>query len=130
MITFEKPSYKHLPFSQRAKIWALKCFGVNKVFNKKLRTHRFLEEAVELCQAGGCAEDEAIRVVKYVFSRPVGAIKQEVGGVMITLGVLCEILDADVYRCFETEIESAYRRIEAIHEKNLTKPDFTKEPSP
>ena len=40
--------------------WMLECFGVEIAADVPERNHRFLEEALELVQAAGCAEAEAL----------------------------------------------------------------------
>jgi NTP pyrophosphatase (non-canonical NTP hydrolase) len=84
--------------------WALKTFGVRVASNNAQRNHRFLEEALELVQAAGCTEAEARMLVDYVYSRPIGEVKQEVGGVMITLSALCFMRDIDMMQCGEDEL--------------------------
>lgn len=61
-----------------------------------MRARRFLEEAVELAQAAGVTAEEADAVRAYVFSRPAGDIRQEIGGVMVTLSCLAEVMGHSV----------------------------------
>lgn len=104
--------------------WLMRCFGPAIGYNKPERTHRFLEEALELAQACGCTEQEAIQLVRYTYSRPIGEGKQEVGGVMVTLAALCAGFNYDLEACAEQE----YARItdpetmERIRLKQLAKP--------
>lgn len=53
------------------------------------RTIRFVEEAVELAQALGLSRERVQKVTDYVYGREVGVPEQEVGGVSVTLAVLC-----------------------------------------
>lgn len=69
--------------------WLYKCFGAAVAQDKMERNYRFIEEALELVQSCGMTQDDAIAVVKYVYSRKIGAKQQEVGGTMITLAALC-----------------------------------------
>lgn len=69
--------------------WAIKCFGENVVNDKRERVKRFLEEAIELFQAAGGTADDADDLLAYVFGRTKGEPTQEVGGVLVTLLVLC-----------------------------------------
>lgn len=68
------------------------------------RNHRFFEEAAELVQSNGMTRSEAHQLVDYVFDRPVGEMRQEVGGVMVTLAALCQASDADMVAAGETEL--------------------------
>mgnify|MGYP006958842284 CR=1 FL=1 len=61
--------------------------------DKAERSHRFLEEALELVQACGCSASEAHQLVDYVFGRAVGHASQEAGGVMVTLAALCLVAE-------------------------------------
>lgn len=60
------------------------------------RARRLVEEALELFQAVGGDAETAARIAAHVFARPVGEVKQEVGGVAITLMALCETLGVSV----------------------------------
>ncbi len=44
----------------------------------------------ELVQAVGTSREDALRLVEYVYTRPVGELRQEIGGVMVTLAALAE----------------------------------------
>lgn len=69
--------------------WCERCFeGLIDWSSRKERCFRFLEEALELCQSLELTKEEALRVVDYVYGRPIGEPEQEVGGVMITLYAL------------------------------------------
>lgn len=76
-------------FQSKAWSWACRAFGPETAGDVKLRALRFIEEAIELVQA--CALDsEDIRMMTHiVYSRPPGDVAQEVGGVEVTLAVLC-----------------------------------------
>ena len=76
-------------FQQRAAEWYRACFTEADQISPVERTHRFLEEALELAQASNCSREEAIELVDYVFGRKPGDAKDEVGGVMVTLAILC-----------------------------------------
>jgi len=65
--------------------WAQKTFGNQTANNTGERIARFAEEALELAQAAGMDKSTVLALVDYVFSRPVGEIKQEMGGVGISL---------------------------------------------
>jgi hypothetical protein len=65
--------------------WCAAAFGVEHASSLPQRGIRLLEEAVELAQACGCAPDMAHKLIDFVFSRPVGKISQELGGVGVTL---------------------------------------------
>ena len=76
------------PFQERVWPWVAACFGPMIAVDPLERNHRFLEEALELCQACGATAQQAHQLVDYVFARDVGEREQEVGGIMVTLAGL------------------------------------------
>lgn len=112
-------------FQERVHDWILTCFGVEAAENRKSRSHRFLEEAIELAQATGCTPREAHELVDYVFGRPIGEHAQEVGGVMITLAALCNAFGLELEKCAQDELASVWQRIEKIRAKQAQKPKFS-----
>jgi hypothetical protein len=65
--------------------WTTEAFGQEQAISLQQRALRMLEEAVELYQACGAPADMAHRLFDYVFSRPVGDVAQEVGGLSVTV---------------------------------------------
>ena len=110
------------PFQKRVRPWMIECFGPTIPFDKVERNHRFLEEAIELVQAGGCTASEAHQLVDYVFGRPVGELRQEVGGVMVTLAALCIAHDVDMHADAETELARIWTKVPQIRAKQASKP--------
>jgi len=76
----------------RAYNWCAKAFGKGVAENRVERGARFLEEAIELAQVCDVPKELAVKLVDRVYSRPVGTVASEVGGVGVTLLVLCELL--------------------------------------
>lgn len=84
--------------------WAVRSFGEDHVVDERVRAKRLLEETLELCQSLDVPVAEATRVVEVVYSRPSGYPEQEVGGVMVTLAILCEQLGIDPEEEFRREL--------------------------
>ena len=69
--------------------------AVRRVFGDKImdstveRGSRVFEEAAELAQVEGVTEDACHRIVSAKFSKPRGELRQEVGGLTVTLLALC-----------------------------------------
>lgn len=63
-------------FQDRVHAWVSECFGEKSAHDRTERTHRFLEESIELAQALGCTEAEVMQLVRYVYSRPAGEVAQ------------------------------------------------------
>ena len=85
--------------------WIVFSFGWEIFRDKHERGRRFLEEAVELNQAMGVSHEDALRIVNHVYSRPVGKVEQEMGGVGITLLGLCGAMSLDFEALTERELD-------------------------
>lgn len=109
-------------FQRQVRDWLEVCFGSRIAKDKVERNHRFLEEALELVQSAGCTAEEAHQLVDYVFGRPVGEIKQEVGGVMNTLAALCLAHGLDMEECGNVELARCWSKVDQIREKQKNKP--------
>lgn len=115
---------KRVPTYQEACLaWADQCFKPYVVNDVRERLRRFLEEALELVQSLGLPRDMAHRLVDYVYDRPAGNPDQEVGGVGVTLGVLCGVVSIDMEGCFDDELVRICDPavIEKIRAKQATK---------
>lgn len=112
------------PFQKRVLTWMMKCFSMQVCLDSIERNHRFLEEALELVQSNGCTVSEAHQLVDYVFNRPVGEIKQECGGVMVTLAALSLAADIDMHDCGEVELSRIMQPgiMDKIRAKQAAKP--------
>ena len=73
------------------------------------RRNRFAEEVNETLQAFGMTEDEAIELVRYTWSRPVGQPEKEVGAALLTLASLCVVAGIDMAACGEADLEKLQR---------------------
>lgn len=109
-------------FQSRTASWLLEAFGPAIATNPHERSHRFLEEALELSQACGCTREEAIELVNYTFDRPVGEPKQETGGVMVTLAGLCFATGISMTAEAERELARVWTKIAALRAKRASKP--------
>lgn len=84
-------------FQREVRRWYERLFkGTPYEHNTKTLAFRFFEEASELVQSAGMTYEEAQRQLKYVFGRPVGEPRQEVGGTVITLQHLATALEVDI----------------------------------
>lgn len=113
-------------FQSKVYEWVVKCFGISSANSKKERNHRFLEEALELVQSTGCSKSEAHQLVDYVFDRPVGEPKQEMGGVMVTLAALASANDMNIFSCGNAELDRIRGKIDDIRKKQELKPKIEK----
>jgi hypothetical protein len=109
-------------YQRRVEQWLEACFPPTIRADRAERTHRFLEEALELAQANGCSQADAHAIVSYVFGRPEGRPDQEVGGVMVTLAGLCSASDINMDEAGDRELERNWERIDLIRAKQQAKP--------
>lgn len=109
-------------FQHRMNLWMQACFGPVISSDRVERNQRFIEEALELVQACGATREDCHKLVDYVFSRPVGELKQEVGGAVLTLTALCLANNVDMDECGETELARVWTKIDKIREKQASKP--------
>lgn len=110
-------------FQERVSHWLVACFGEAFAGDRAERSHRFLEEALELVQACDCTADEAHQLVDYVFGRPVGEKEQEAGGTMTTFAALCLTQGIDMQQAGEAELRRIWGNIEKIRAKRAAKPN-------
>lgn len=108
-------------FQSKVAEWVVACFGEAIAMNKVERNFRFLEEALELVQANGCSKTDALALVDYVYGRPIGEIKQECGGVMVTLASLAKACEISMEECGNTELARVWGKIEQIRIKQAAK---------
>ena len=109
-------------FQERVLSWMWATFGQEVAADRQERNHRFLEEALELVQAGGATREEVQLLVDYVYGRPVGEVAQEVGGVMITLAALCLAHKLDLHQCADIELARVWTLVDKIRAKHASKP--------
>ena len=64
--------------------WGRRAFGEDHMRDKQVRALRLVEEAIEYAQACGVPEEKIGACKNLVYSRPVGAAFQELGGVLVT----------------------------------------------
>lgn len=84
--------------------WGVRAFGSSHMYNRSLRALRCAEEVIELAQALRVPKEKLHELVDIVYSRPVGDPQQEVGGVLVTLYVLCTAMGMSPEDVFENEL--------------------------
>lgn len=86
--------------------WCTAAFGHSNATRLPMRAMRFLEEAVELFQTiPGVSKKDAQKVLDHVFERKVGGIRNEFGGVGITLLAFAEAAGINADECELQELE-------------------------
>jgi hypothetical protein len=119
-------AYGARSFQKRATEWAKRCFGERLAMDIQERNFRFAEEAIELVQACGMKRSEVERAVDYVYGRPAGVTRQEVGGVYTTFALLCEAHGINMVGEGERDLMEIDNpeKTEAIRKKRDKKPSF------
>ena len=108
-------------FQHRVSHFVSYCFGQAAAKDVLERSHRFLEEALELVQASGATAADAHALVDYVYGRPAGEKAQEVGGVMLTLAALCEVHGLSMDDAGEIELARVWTKVNRIRQKQAAK---------
>lgn len=60
-------------------------FGPDHANSVPQRALRFIEEGIEACQAAGVDRDQLLKLVGFVYDRPVGELNKEIGAAGLTL---------------------------------------------
>lgn len=89
--------------------WAVTTFGP-VARDPAERAARLLEEAAEVAQSFGVAEETALKIIKRTYSRPVGDGDKEIGGVLVCVHGLCAIRNIDPDEVLETEVTRVLNR--------------------
>jgi NTP pyrophosphatase (non-canonical NTP hydrolase) len=87
--------------------WGGRAFGHSHMLDLKTRALRMVEEAIELAQAAGVNESDLHSLTTQTYARPRGAVAQEIGGVLVTTAVICELIGTTV----SEEMEREARRV-------------------
>ena len=108
-------------FQAEVRTWMLQVFNKEIAANRIERNWRFLEESLELVQACGGTQGNALKMVEYVFDRPCGKPSIEVGDVMITLAALCNAREIDLNYVAAKGLARGYKNIDKIRAKHNSK---------
>lgn len=101
--------------------WAMSCFGVDRARSRKERSMRILEEAIELAQACGHTRGDCVRQVEETYAKPIGEIKQEVSGVLVTVAAFCGLMGLNMDELFTKEFCRCIEKSDEIKAKSLKK---------
>jgi hypothetical protein len=104
--------------------WVETAFGKKAAGDINERNCRFFEEASELVQVTGLPREFAHQLVDYVYDRPVGELRDEIGGTVLTLMALCNAVGQSALSCGDDTLAKAWENIAKIRAKRATKPEF------
>lgn len=97
--------------------WGVRCFGYDHMRDRRVRALRCAEEVIELAQVCGVSKEKLHLLIDTVYSKPEGALYQEMGGIAVTLAVQCEIMNTSIDQVLLAEIS----RCLAIDPKDFQK---------
>jgi hypothetical protein len=102
--------------------WCAEAFGVEHAMSLPQRGIRHLEEAAEAAQATGVDLAMAHKLLDHVWSRPVGNLGQELGGVAVTLLALAHAAGLNAEECEAREIRRVLNKpLKHFAERNAAK---------
>ena len=84
--------------------WCVAAFGRDQAVSIAQRGIRLVEEAIEAAQASGCGREMVHKLVDYVYSRPIGELHQELGGVGVGALALAAAAGLCADECEATEV--------------------------
>lgn len=108
-------------FQERVKTWTVTAFGQQAATSRRERQHRLCEEVLELLQSAGYSQEDVQKMLQHVYSRPPGELRQELGGVCVTLAAFCTAYDVDQQVVAEAELSRTIANIDKIRAKHATK---------
>lgn len=85
--------------------WGARCFGMPHMRDKRARSIRLLEEAIEVCQCNDVPVDQVKLCADIVYGRPVGQPFKELGGVGVTWLAACSAYGFAPETVLEREVE-------------------------
>lgn len=102
--------------------WTKEAFTLEQAVSLPQRGLRLLEEALEAFQAAGGNLTMARRLADYVFSRPVGQLHQELGGVGVGLLALAAAADLSADEAERLEVARVLDKpLEHFQKRNAAK---------
>lgn len=104
--------------------WGCRAFGNDQMRSPQQRALRLIEEAIELAQSVFADKDQLHRLVDYVYSRPVGQVEAELGGVGVCLLAMAECVRVNADETEEREVARIMAKpIEHFTKRNQEKND-------
>lgn len=102
--------------------WAITAFTHAQATSLPQRGLRLLEETIEAYQACGGDPALAHKLVDFVFARPIGDLRQELGGVGVGVLALAAAAGFSADEAERTEIERVLAKpLEHFQERNAAK---------
>lgn len=86
-------------------VWVERTFGVAQATSVEQRGLRLAEETIEAAQAVGCDPAQIHALVDYVYARPKGELKQELGGIGVCILALAAAAGLDADTCEMDEVQ-------------------------
>lgn len=117
------------PFQADVRNWVVECFGEALADDKAERNRRVMEEVAELMQASGATASEFHQTIDWVFSKPAGEVRTELGDAMNTLAALASAHGLDLMAEARATMQRCWANIEKTRAKHALKPTFLTRPA-
>lgn len=85
--------------------WCVAAFGDHDARSIAQRGLRLAEEAIETAQACGCDAAMLHRLIDHVYAKPVGELRQELGGLGVTMLALAQAAGISADAVEQAELE-------------------------
>ena len=115
-------SMERLERQTTAHQWCVAAFGEGHATSVPQRGVRLAEEAVEAAQAAGVPREMVHQLVDYVYDREPGELRQELGGLGITILALAAAAGLSADKCERDELTRVLSKDPAwFRQRNETK---------
>jgi len=101
--------FETIDVQKRTRRWVESRLGI-AAMNVHERGLRSAEENIELVQCCGVTEQQYINIVRHVYGKPVGDVRQELGGAGMTLLAIADSVGYVLSECVDSEL----RRVESL----------------
>lgn len=102
--------------------WVEEAFGLQQARSVEYRGLRFVEEAIELAQSCDCKLETLHQLIDHIYSRPKGDLRQELGGVGLTLLALANAAGMSADAAEQEELERVLSKpLEMFKKRNEEK---------
>jgi NTP pyrophosphatase (non-canonical NTP hydrolase) len=104
--------------------WCVAAFGVDHSTNVEQRGLRLAEEAIEAAQAAKCDPATLHKLIDYIYAKPPGDLKQELGGVGLCVMAMANAAGFSADAAEEIEIARVLAKpLSFFAERNKVKND-------
>lgn len=115
------PAATALNFDERCWDWAMATFDESYVISLEERAMCLMEEAIEAAQTVGVHKARLKLLLDFVYSKGIGDLPQELGGVAVTLALFCKAVRRPLPMIQEAALNDCWNRQMIIKDKHKAK---------